>query len=228
MVRMKLPWYERKPELLDEVRTTIAADQPDLRLVIENGKVVLRGSFALRDDEGTLDRYQVEIIFPEIYPDDLPVLKEIGGRIPRILDRHMVHEDGSACLLVPEEWFVICKDRSFRAFMEGAVKNFFLGQMLVEDGKPWPFGERSHGRDGIFEAYLELLGIDDRSMVLPYLDCLRRERIKGHWDCPCGSKTRIRNCHREQLMALAERIPPSVAQKAYMRLSSAQGASRTP
>jgi hypothetical protein len=45
--------------------------------------------------------------------------------------------------LVPEEW-LLARDQTFRAFLDGPMRNFFLGQILVEAGKPWPFGERPH------------------------------------------------------------------------------------
>jgi hypothetical protein len=224
---MRRTWFEARPELLDEVRDAIAADQPDLRLLVENGRVALRGTFVLHDTEGVLDRYQIEIRFPDQYPDDLPAVEEIGGRIPRVLDRHLVGADGKACLLVPEEWFVLSENRSFIAFLNGPIKNFFLGQFLVEGGKPWPFGERSHGLQGLLESYGELIGIDDPTKVGPYLDCLRRGRIKGHWDCPCGSKRRIRDCHQEQLQLLSQRIPPKVAHSAHQRLLYAKAVQKS-
>jgi hypothetical protein len=150
-----------------------------------------------------LERYQIEIRVPRDYPKTLPVVEEIGGRIPRIADHH-ISADGTACLLVPEEW-LLAGDQSFRAFLDGPIRNFFLGQILVEAGKPWPFGERSHGYDGLIESYRELLAITDPTRVIAYFDCLRRRALKGHFDCPCGSNKRLRNCHRAELQSLAKR-----------------------
>jgi hypothetical protein len=213
---MRRAWFEENPALLEEVRTSISADQPDLRLAIVDGFVSARGSYALHDGEVVLDRYQVEIRFPREYPNALPVVEEIGGRIPRTADRH-VSSDGTACLLVPEEW-LLSQDPSFKAFLSGPMKNFFLGQFLVDAGMPWPFGQRSHGREGLIEAYMQLLGINDSNRVAAYLDCLRKKALKGHFDCPCGSNKRLRNCHRAELQELSQRIPPAIAQQAYERL----------
>jgi hypothetical protein len=213
---MRRAWFEENPALLEEVRTSISADQPDLRLAIVDGFVSARGSYALHDGEVVLDRYQVEIRFPREYPNALPVVEEIGGRIPRTADRH-VSSDGTACLLVPEEW-LLSQDQSFKAFLSGPMKNFFLGQFLVDAGMPWPFGQRSHGREGLIEAYMQLLGINDSNRVAAYLDCLRKKALKGHFDCPCGSNKRLRNCHRAELQELSKRIPPAIAQQAYERL----------
>jgi hypothetical protein len=213
---MKVTPLEEKHALLEEVRTAIAVDQPNLRVAIVDGLLSARGSYALHDGDVVLDRYQVEIRFPRDYPKTLPVVEEIGGRIPRTADRH-INPDGNACLLVPEEW-LLSQDQSFKAFLSGPMKSFFLGQFLVEAGMGWPFGERSHGHEGLIEAYMELLGIDDPSRVAAYLDCLRKKALKGHFDCPCGSKRRLRNCHRAELQELSKRIPPDIAQQAYERL----------
>jgi hypothetical protein len=213
---MTVAWFRQKPELLEEVRRAIAADQPDLRATIVDGTVQLRGSYGVRNDGVVLDRFQVEIRLQRDYTKTVPVVEEIGGRIPRITDRH-ISADGTACLLVPEEW-LLAEDQSFRAFLDGPMKNFFLGQLLVEAGKPWPFGQRSHGYDGLIESYMELLGITDPARVTAYFDCLRRKALKGHFDCPCGSNKRLRNCHRAELQALATRIPSHIAQQAYDRM----------
>jgi hypothetical protein len=215
---MNRTWFEQNPALLQEVRSAIAADQPDLHETIIDGAVRLRGSYAVRDGGTVLDRYQIEIRFPFDYPMHLPAVEEIGRRLPRIADRH-INNDGTACLLVPEEW-LIAGDQSFKTFLHGPLKNFFLGQLLVEVGKPWPSRERPHGYEGLVQAYMELLGITDPSQVVAYFDCLRKKTIKGHYDCPCGSNRRLRCCHRAKLQELAKRIPPQIAQKAYDGLIS--------
>jgi hypothetical protein len=223
---MTAAWFEQEPALLEEVRRALAADQPDLRATIVDGAVQVRGSYAVHDGGGVLDRYQIEIRFPRDYPKTLPVVEEIGGRIPRIADHH-ISVDGTACLLVPEEW-LLAKDQSVRAFFDGPMKDFFLGQLLVEAGKPWPFGQRSHGYEGLIEAYMDLLGISDPTRVTAYFDCLRRKALKGHFDCPCGSNKRLRYCHWAELQELAKRIPSHIAQQAYDRLrNSAPPVKRT-
>ena len=52
---------------------------------------------------------------------------------------------GEACPIVPEEWLVGPGRDSIAKFLNGPVRNFFIGQILVENGHPWPFGERQHG-----------------------------------------------------------------------------------
>jgi len=52
---------------------------------------LLRGTFVVWfDDRKELDRYQVEIRLLGRHPKKLPIVKEVGGRIPRNPDRTVV------------------------------------------------------------------------------------------------------------------------------------------
>lgn len=192
---------------------------PDLRVVTERDAVYINGSFPVVDGTEVLDRFQIEIEIPPEFPDSIPILREVSGRIPWHEDRHVNQRNGEACPIVPEEWLLRPDHGSILAFLDGPVRNFFLGQILVEAGQPWPFGERTHGVRGLLEAYGEMVGSADRDTILRYLDCLSKEMLKGHWDCPCGSAKRLRNCHLDELKMLHERIPPRIAQMATKRLA---------
>lgn len=218
---MKRSWYEKHPELLRAMEAEVPKQYPDLRVVNECGAVSIRGSFPVMDGRDVLDRFQIEISLPPDFPDSTPVLREIGGKIPWHEDRHVNQSNGEACPIVPEEWLVRPEHDSILAFLEGPVRNFFLGQILVEAGQPWPFGERAHGVPGLFEAYGEMVGTTDRDAIWRYLDCLSRETLKGHWDCPCGSGKRLRNCHWDQFQSLHEKISPLTARSALKRIAEA-------
>ena len=154
----------------------------------------------------------IEIEFPSDYPDNLPVVREVGGRIPRNADHHINNSSGDICLLVPDEcWRVFPYGASFLDFLNVPVFNYFLGESLVELGHPRPFGERSHGIAGVFEYYAEALGTQDRHVIANFVECLSRAPAKGHWLCPCGSGLRIRRCHQDLIRSLEDRIPARVA-----------------
>lgn len=216
---MRRSWHERNPGLFRAAQKEIPAKYPDLRVTLEGDVVHIRGSYPVMDEVEVLDRFQIEISVPPDFPDSTPVLREIGGRIPWNSDRHVNRDAGEACPIVPEEWLMWPERESILAFLEGPVRNFFLGQVLVEAGCRWPFGERTHGVPGLFEAYGEIVGASDREAILRYLDCLSKEIMKGHWDCPCGSGKRLRNCHRDDLKALHEKTSPLVARSALERLA---------
>jgi hypothetical protein len=216
---MRKPWHKSNPELFGRTKQETEKNFPELRLVVENDTVFLRGSFKIEEDGETLDRYLIEVQFPDDYPDAIPIVCEIGGRIPRTADRHISNpKTGEICAVVPEEWLLRPDSASIQCFLSGPVRNFFIGQSLVEQGKPWPFGERGHRAQGLYEAYAELLGVSDPESIRRYLDLLSRDPIRRHWDCPCGNGKRLRDCHLEFVRTLQKKIPPSIAHRALGRL----------
>jgi len=215
---MKKLWYKANPSFLAKMKTDVEKEYPDLRVFEKDNTIFIAGTFPLVYEGETVDRYEIELRLPPDFPDSIPTVRETGGRIPRNDDRH-VSANGDACPIVPEEWLLRPDCDSVVSFLNGPVRNFLLGQSLVEEGQPWPFGERPHGPDGLFQAYGEMLGTNDHSVIWRYLECLSRERIKGHWDCPCGSGKRLRNCHLAELRALREQVPARVAKRALMRIT---------
>lgn len=215
---MTEPWHVAKPELRSEIVRTLAATQPGLCVEVDStGRLSAVGSYAIPGADSSHARFFIEIHFPNNYPDELPDVCEVGGRIPRTPARH-VNDNGTACLMVPEEWLVTAEDTSFPAFMAGPVKNFFVGQSLVELGQPWPFGERSHGRPGVVEAFSAILGTADLAPMRTYLAYLQKPAIKGHWACPCGSGEVLRRCHLDHVRRLQQKVTPKLATRMMARL----------
>jgi hypothetical protein len=219
---MKKVWFKINPGLLGEIKKEIQSNYPDLHVHIENEKVFIRGSFPITFENEILDRYQVEIEFPLDYPDSVPIVREIGGRIPRAVDSHIIPATGQCCLFLPDErWKAHPKGSSFLDFLNGPVRNFFLGQTMVRLGQSWPFGEHAHGIKGIIEYYKGLLETEDVFTILNYLDYMSKPVIKGHWSCPCGSGNRLRKCHFERLIDLRLKIPPKTAKESFLKIFGA-------
>ena len=126
-------WFVRRPEALAEIKEVLSA-YPDLRLVETEELIFIRGTLAVAHDGEVLDRFQIEIFFTSRYPEEMPRVREIGGRIPWTLDNHVYPQIGFCCIQVPDEW-LLDRSRSFRAFLEISVRNYFLGQALVAAGK---------------------------------------------------------------------------------------------
>ncbi len=205
-------WFQRYPALLEEIQQALQ-NYPWLHLHIQNGIASVQGSMPVAGD-----RFNIEIEFLSDYPSSLPVVKEVGGRIPTIPDRHINPADSSACVCIPDEWCLQRPDKSFSTFLKGPVYNFFLSQKYFETHGTWPFGERRHGNEGLLDFYKEQFSTEEAYVIKDYLQCLSQKTIKGHWDCPCGSKKRIRDCHKEALYILKNKIPPHVAKQTFLRL----------
>lgn len=192
----------------EEIATALATHYPALQFVREGGRRIVKGTFDIERDGHFLAGFQIEVLLDQTDVIGLPTVKETGGRIPRVAERHVNVQDGSACLYLPEE--LVARGRGpmgIADFLSGPVKSFLLGQLCVEQGMPFPYGEWGHGAVGLEQMLAELFGSDDAVACLAYLDVLCHKAIKGHWPCPCRSGRRIRDCHRARIFALRDRIP---------------------
>lgn len=219
---MSRPWHKADPARLEKMRAEVQATYPNLHFYPQGDRVLVRGTLPILHEGEDLDRYAVKIVLPAGYPDTLPLVFEVGGRVPRDSDHHINRETGEACLFIPDErWRVCPPGTGFLEFLNGPVRSFFLGQSLFRLTGEWPFGQRSHGAEGIREYYGELLGTDDMAVILAYLECLSRHTLRGHWTCPCGSGRRLRDCHRSRVEDLRAKIPPATAEGSRQALRGA-------
>lgn len=203
--------------MLVGLREELRKKYPDLHLTVESDGGFLRGSFPVINDGVELDRFHVEVWIPPEFPKEIPVVYETAGRIPHTVHWH-TFQKGNLCVIVPEEWFLNPNSKSLIAYLDGPLRNFFIGHALAEAGQPRPMGERSHYARGLFEAYGEMVECDNPKAISRYLDYCSAKKLKLHWPCPCGSGKRVSICHFEHLIALRKKIPRWIAEKAYDRL----------
>lgn len=197
------PWWIACPEALEDIRATLVGPYASLVLDQCADDVVVKGVFPVLDGEDVLDRYEVLMRFPPDYPDVPPSVWEMGGRIPRLADRH---NSESACLFVPFEWRLRRPDATFRTFLDNAMRGYFIGQSLVELGGSWPYGERAHGAEGMLQALAEMVGVTDLEAAARAARMIAKPVIKGHWGCYCDSSRRLRDCHGDQLRDVQRRM----------------------
>ena len=146
-------WHRENPELYDKEKAEVEAHFPNLHLGLEGDIVFVHGSFAVMFEGHVSDRYSIELQLPRDHPKSLPLVREVGGRIPHHNDRHINPADGTACVLIPDErWRLWPQGAPLLNFLIGPVHSFFLAQSLVEAGEPWPFGQWAHGAKGIFRV----------------------------------------------------------------------------
>ena len=119
-----------------------------------DGVAVITGTFRVALDLG----YTTKLEVPRGYPSELPILHCDPMEIPWELDRHVVTQNGHACLCAQSEYRLHWPEGStLTDFIEKLVRPFFLGQFYYETHGRWPpTGARSHGWPGIVEAYEEL------------------------------------------------------------------------
>ncbi|MEX0909685.1 MAG: hypothetical protein WDZ75_00145 [Candidatus Paceibacterota bacterium] len=217
--RIKKPWFIQRPDVLETIRKDIGSHYPDLRLIEQTNRILVKGSFHVEHEGRVLTRYQVRIEFPDDYPEQLPSVYEIGGKIPKTADFH-IYTNGSACFGIPEEVLIsLGEGWSFLDFLDGPVRNYFIGQSLVALGKPWPFGEHPHGSEALFDVYAKWFGVEDKATIVRYLRYLSKEIVKGHWPCPCNSGLIIRKCHEKEIRDMQTRLPYKIVHQSLVRLA---------
>ena len=212
-------WYKRNPELANEIQRDLRQRYPNLHFMIVAGRTSIHGAFPVRTPDGmVLDRYQISIELPPDFPKSLPVVREIGGRIPWKADYH-IERDGTACVLMPDDrWRCFPVGAPFVQYLDGPLYNFFLGQTVFAETGEWPFGQWSHGKDGIYEYYRWLLDTADDLTVWRFLHTLAKGDRRKRYACPCGSGRKIRKCCFFKIRDLRKKIPAHVAAAAIRRL----------
>lgn len=151
------------------------------------------------------DRYEVEITVPNAYPGDIPSVRETASRIPK--DFHKL-QNGDLCLGSPTRLrLILAQTPSLLSFIERCVIPYLYGYSIVEAGGSLPFGELSHGPQGLRDDLSALLGIKDEGKLLGFV-CLisMKKRQANKLPCPCGSFLRVGRCHNRRLNLLRDSL----------------------
>jgi hypothetical protein len=185
-------------DLEQELESQLRAQLPWLRLYRDGTRLIARGTIVLHSSCRFFGSYRIEIEFPIGFPEAPPIVREIGGKIPAIADRHF-YADGSACLFVEDEAtrFWSGDIGQLAAFVNSAVRPFFWGQKYFEHHGRF-FVEWSHGTAGKLEFYANLLGTKSRHILLSFLD-LASSCVAPGTPCYCGSTKSLEVCHFEVL-----------------------------
>lgn len=144
---------------------------------------------------------QIRLVFPLDYPSHEPTVYEVGGRFPRIADRHVNETNGSLCLwLEPlSRWNV--SDPNTLLVLLDRVSVFCEDQLTYEVAGRFPHGEWAHGDAGYAEYVFEALGHDSTIM-----DALAARpdpcALPARNDpCLCASGVKFKKCHMTSLQA---------------------------
>lgn len=171
---------------------------------------VVHGTYCLRVPYSKYATdYRIALILPGKYPAEPPAMFCNDPKLPlNEIDRH-IPSDGQACLGVHAEirkhW---PNGSNISVFIEKLVAPFLAWQTYFnafEKAPPW--GQRSHGVDGIFEFYSEILNRTIYRGLFDFIKLLARKTSpKGHEMCPCGSGKKLRDCHRELVYEVRRKL----------------------
>jgi hypothetical protein len=174
---------------------------PDLNCVVEDSRLVVKGSIKIVDDVS----YDVHITFPEEYPYAFPIVREVSNKIPKDADRH-VYTDGSLCLAVKPQEVILCKrGLSFETFIEKVLTPHLAREYVRDVTGAYPQGEYSHGSAGILEYFQERAGITEPNKILQLIEIALDGTIVGMYDpCICGSERKFKFCHHQVCLEFRE------------------------
>lgn len=176
-------------------------DYPGMRVQPSSSTTLkLEGDFtfeASREKGPTIeDVYRLALEVPRRFPKAVPVVTELGGRIPRDPDHH-VNADGSLCLGSPARLLVlISEEPTLPGFAARCIVPFvYAASYRAQHGGPLPFGELPHGPAGELHDYMELLGLESTAQVMDALKLLGMKKRKANkHPCPCGCGKRLGVC----------------------------------
>lgn len=187
-----------------DISEEIAPDYPGLRLVSRDGLFAtyrgMIGFQANHANQGLIEEdFEVEIVYPCVAGDDLPTAKEVGGRIPQEPDFH-INPDGTMCLGTPhavrQKWN---QERSLQGFVNLLVVPFLYFFSFQQKHGRKPFGDLAHGGEGVLAYYRDLFGVSADLPVLEFLKIIIEDHYRGHIPCACGSGSKLRACHGQQI-----------------------------
>lgn len=182
---------------------------PGLRLVPTADGVVLNGNLdfaATFNGHGTIeDSYYLKIHVPTSFPKQLPKVWDCGERVP---ESFHTHYDRSLCLGSPVRQHVkLGKHPTFLDFIDQLVVPYLYAFSYFEKHKELPFGELTHGNDGLKEDYAQLFGLDSKDGVVEMLTLASlKKRVANKRPCPCRSGKRLGRCHNRKVNHLRKAL----------------------
>jgi hypothetical protein len=191
-------WFQKNEHFYSMEAQTVRDHFPKL-IFYTLGKdiLVLKGDIEIKVGADVLDIYKIEIIFPKSYPRDIPILIEVGERIPRIADRHVNDKTGICCIGPRfEQRHKWLKDPRIHTYITDFVIPFLANQSYYERMGVWKNGQYDHGAKGILTYYSEAFGISERKLLEILLQSLSENQRHGRNDsCLCGSGKKAKKCH---------------------------------
>jgi hypothetical protein len=192
---------------LDAIRDSY----PDLRLVPGKRDFIrligtLRFSAQPHGKEKIDDEYEIDILIPAEFPEELATVRETAGRI----SGSYVHRftDGTLCLGSPTSLRLRISDHSpLLSYLEKCVIPTLYGHSYFERHGVLPFGELSHGMDGIREDLASLFGVDNEEAAVDFVRLTAlRKRVANKRPCSCLSGKRLGRCHHRRVNMLRKRL----------------------
>lgn len=176
-------------------------------LPVAGDQVILEGAFKFRinvqNQQTFSDEFELKIAIPNDFPDNLPMVFEIAGRIPVDGNFHVNPCDQSLCLGSPLRLMdLLSKNKSLCGFVETCLVPYLYSVATHQrGGERFEYGELAHGKAGLITDYKELFEVDDEDGVVWWLTLLTfKKRLANKQACiECSSRVIGRCRHKKKL-----------------------------
>jgi len=205
-----LNYFEKNIDLYLEQFKELRKYYPSLNDQIESDNLFLRGKVQINEDFGTglwiNDYYLIEIAIPPDYPDALPIVKEIGGKIENNYPHFLKRGERALCLgTFTDLWFRFEKKKTLLYFVHYLLIPALYAHAYWKNKNIMPpWGESRHGGLGAADYFADYFQIYDLFHIIQLLNVLIHNYFDWTSQCPCGSKNSLNNCHGIQLKKLRQ------------------------
>lgn len=177
--------------------------------------IILKGIFkfkaAVKELPEIEDSYSLLIRIPSKFPFHIPIVEEVGGKIPRDYNYH-INPDETLCLGSPLRLFKkLSANPTINVFAEEClVPYLYAVSYKLQNGGSFIFGELAHGQRGIVDDYKQLLGLGTKEQVIYALGLLGvNKRLANKQPCPCKCGKRLGVCNFRKVLNHYRQIAPS-------------------
>lgn len=176
------------------------------------------------------DFFEVLIVATDKYPEEIPMIAEVGGRTKAIGDKYNLKDrrdlhynlaNGIACLCVKqEEKIKFPPGSNLVNFIDNLVTPYFYSLSYFDQNGKWPWGERSHGGLGLLEFYAENPVTQSKEEIENLVKVFRQDKnwkeynkqirkLSGGRSCLCGSGRPFKKCHSQAWQGIKRLVEDS-------------------
>ncbi len=133
------------------------------------------------------------------YPNKLPKLYLKNFEHIKGINRH-IYEDRECCVGVGE-LEIFSKFTEFKInikeYIEHLVVPYLFSQSYYDYYGEWPFGEYSHGIEGLKEKLVEIFKVKNFKELISLSKRTINKNIGKNRKCPCRSGKKYKDCHEK-------------------------------
>ena len=145
------------------------------------------------------DFYELRISVKSNFPSSVPIVEEIGYKIPKTEYFHINPStyNYSLCLGAPLRLLeLLSKEATLNGFVKYCLVPYLYAVSLkIQDGEDLVFNELAHGNEGIFSEYSNIFHLEDEYAIKQVIKMLSlKKRVANKLSCPCNCNKRLGRC----------------------------------